>query len=160
MFDLNFNIINGDQKTGKTTFLLELSSILKSYNFKVFFLGCTSEFQNARRSGDLISFDDFRIITTSDDYNNLKIIDVVREITDVKLYDYLIIDDIDYLSDNAIKSIINTNVKKIVTCLTDNLKKLPNNSTIYNIEDIKDTTQIKDYITTLIRDQKINSILK
>ena len=84
MFDLNFNIINGDQKTGKTTFLLELSSILKSYNFKVFFLGCTSEFQNARRSGDLISFDDFRIITTSDDYNNLKIIDVVREITDVK----------------------------------------------------------------------------
>lgn len=160
MFDLNFNTIHGDDKTGRTRFLLELSSILKSYGFKIFFLGCTSEFENAKRSGDLSSFDDFRIISTSDDFNNLKIIEVINEITDTKSYDYLIVDDIDYLSDNCINSIIKTKVKKVITCLSDNKKRLPESSTFYNITDIKDMTKINDYIKTLVRDQKINSILK
>jgi thymidine kinase len=156
MLDSNFNIIYGDTKTGRTNLLLDIGVLFKLNDFKLFYIGCTSEFQNAR---NIESFDGFRFLPTTDELNNLKLIEVVKEITENKNYNYIIVDDIDYLSQKCISELFKINVKKISTCLSHNSIKLPKDSNFYRIEDIN-IDIIKDYIIPLKRDEKINSILK
>lgn len=96
---------------------------------------------------------------STDEFNNLKTIEVITEITESKNYSYIIVDDIDYLSNRCISELGKINVKKIVTCLTHNIDKLPKGSNIYKVEDIA-IGNLKDYMTSLKRDKKINSILK
>jgi hypothetical protein len=73
VFDSNINIIHGSAKTGKTMFLLEVSDALKSLGHKLFFLGCTGEFEDFRRNKSLSCFDDVRITTTNNNLNNSKL---------------------------------------------------------------------------------------
>lgn len=156
MFDNNFNVIYGDRKTSRTNFLLELAFLLKNNDFKSFFLSCSLEFQNAR---NIEPFDEFRVLPSTDEFNNLKTIEVIAEITESKNYSYIIVDDIDYLSNRCISELGKINVKKIVTCLTHNTGKLPKDSNFFSVEDIT-IDSLKDYMTSLKRDKKINSILK
>ena len=156
MFNSNYNIIHNDSKTGRTTFLLDLAHGLKNFGLKLFFLGCTSELTMR----NLAFFDDCRITSTNEDYNNLKLIDVIKEITETRKYDFIIIDDIDYLTEKSIDALSKIKIKKIVTCLTHNVSKLPNNSNFYFLGDKNEKEIILDYIKSLTRDKKINSILK
>jgi hypothetical protein len=96
-------------------------------------------------------------------------IEVVKEITERDGYHFLVVDDIDYLSSDCINLISKINIRKIVTCLNDNLKKITDDdSNFYNIEDkvglnIKSDTGIStigSIIKGIVREQKINIILK
>ncbi len=156
MFNSNYNIIHNDSKTGRTDFLIDISRSLNGLGLKLFFFGCTSELDIR----NLTFFNDFRITSTNEDYNNLKLIDVIKEITETRNYDFIIVDDIDYLTVKSIDALSKIKVKKIVTCLTHNVSKLPNNSNFYFLGDKNEKERILDYIKSLTRDKKINSILK
>jgi hypothetical protein len=167
MFEKNFNIISGERMSGRTRFLLNLSKDLDNIGIKLFFLGCVNEFSYPKSS--LSQFKEFRLLDTSNDYNNLKIIEVVKEITERDGYHFLVVDDIDYLSIDCINLLSAINVRKIATCLNDNLKKISDDdSDFYNIEDkvglnIKNGTSIStigSIIKGIVREQKINTILK
>lgn len=167
MFDKNFNIISGDRMSGRTRFILNLSKDLDNVGIKLFFLGCVNEFTYPKSS--LSQFKDYRLLDTSNDYNNIKMLEVVQEITERDGYHFIIVDDIDYLSINCINFLSKMNVRKIVTCLNDNLKKITDDDfDLYNIEDkaglnIKSDTgvsTIDSIIKGIIREQKINIILK
>lgn len=156
MFESDLNIVFGDTKTGRTKFLIDFSRKLNELGFKVFFLGCTNEFQNSSKS-ILESFSGFRIIDSYDDDNNYKLIDVINEILSRDSYDYLFVDDIDFVSNRCKNEIIKINIKKIITCLSYNKDKFKSNS-FHKVEDMNDFL-ISDFITSLTRDKKINSIL-
>lgn len=167
MFDKNFNVISGDRMSGRTRFLLNLSKDLDNAGIKLFFLGCVNEFTYPKSS--LSQFKEFRLLDTSNEYNNLKMIEVVKEITERDSYHFLVVDDIDYLSIECINLISKINIRKVVTCLNDNLKKITDDdSGFYNIEDkvglnIKSDdgiSTIGGIIKNIIREQKINKILK
>lgn len=167
MFDKNFNIISGDRMSGRTRFLLNLSKDLDGSGIKLFFLGCVNEFSYPKTS--LSQFNDYRLIDSSNDYNNLRTIEVVKEITERDGYHFLIVDDIDYLSTDCINLLSTINVRKIVTCLNINSNKITDtDSDFYNIEDkiglnIKNddgVSTIGGIIKNIVREQKINKILK
>ena len=69
MFNLNYNIIHNDSKTGRTDFLIDISRSLNGLGLKLFFFGCTSELDVR----NLTFFNDYRITSTNEDYNNLKL---------------------------------------------------------------------------------------
>jgi hypothetical protein len=167
MFEKNFNIISGERMSGRTRFILNLSKDLDNIGIKLFFLGCVNEFSYSKSS--LSQFKDFRLLDTSNDYNNLKMLEVIQEITERDSYHFLIVDDIDYLSSDCINLISKINIRKIATCLNNNLKKITDDdSDFYNIEDkvglnIKNDTGIStigSIIKGIVREQKINTILK
>jgi len=168
MFEKNFNIISGERMSGRTRFILNLSKDLDNIGIKLFFLGCVNEFSYSKSS--LSQFKDFRLLDTSNDYNNLKMLEVIQEITERDSYHFLIVDDIDYLSNDCIDFLSKMNVRKIVTCLNNNLKKITDDdSDFYNIEDkvglnIKNNNNgistIGSIIKRIAREQKINTILK
>jgi hypothetical protein len=167
MFDKKFNIISGDRMSGRTRFLLNLSKDLDNAGIKLFFLGCVNEFSYPKSS--LSQFKDYRLLDTSNDYNNLKMIEVVKEITERDSYHFLVVDDIDYLSIECTNLISKINIRKVVTCLNDNCQKITDeDSDFYNINDkislnIKNddgVSTIGGIIKNIIREQKINKILK
>lgn len=157
MFDTNFNIIHGDRISGRTQFLFKISNAFKEVDFKLFFLGCT-DIDTKDRFNDV--FEDYRVINTFDEINNFKIIEVIKELSEKRKYNFIIIDDIDYLPKACIDLLSSIDTKKIVTCLSDNCKKLPKDSNFYNISDVSDLSDIDEIIKKIIRDQKINSVLK
>ena len=167
MFDKNFNVISGDRMSGRTRFLLNLSKDLDNAGIKLFFLGCVNEFSYPKSS--LSQFKEYRLIDSSNDYNNLKMINVVKEITERDGYHFLIVDDIDYLSSDCIDLISKINTRKVVTCLDDGCQKITDeDSDFYNINDkislnIKSNdgvSTIGGIIKKIVREQKINIILK
>ena len=157
MFDSNVNIIYGSAKTGKTMFLLDISNVLKSLGMKLFFLGCTGEFEDFRRNKTLSCFDDIRITTTNNNLNNSKLIEVIKEITENNNYDYIVVDDSDFLSDETLKLLLDLKVKKIITSFTHNIDRFENSSNLFNISHV---SNVDDYIKSILREQKINKILK
>lgn len=158
MFDTNFNIIHGDRISGRTQFLFNISSDFREADVKLFFLGCAGNIDS--KSKLLESFQDYRIINTFDETNNYKIIEVIKELIEKKKYNFLIIDDIDYLSKSCIELLSTIDVKKIVTSLSDNCKKLPKESNLYNIDNVCDLSKIDEVVKKIVRDKKINIILK
>jgi thymidine kinase len=157
MFDTNFNIIHGDRISGRTQFLFKISNAFKEVDFKIFFLGCT-DIDTKDRFNDI--FDDYRIINTFDEVNNYKVIEVVKELSEKRKYNFLIIDDIDYLPKSCVDLLSEIDTSKIVTCLSENCKKLPEESNFYDINDISDLSNVNDIIKVIIRNQKINKVLK
>lgn len=152
MFESNFNVIYSEAKTGKTRFLFALASVMKDFGFKVFYLGCVLE-----KNQDFLNFDDYRHITSSHEGNIEKILEVVKEITETRNYDYLFIDDIDFIPNNFISYIDKISVRKIATCLDFSVPKI-HSSTMYNLDSISIDT-LRLYLSSIVRDKKINSIL-
>lgn len=157
MFDKNFNIIHGDRISGRTEFLFNISREFNEVGLKLFFLSCT-DIETKDRFNDI--FDEYRIINTFDEVNNQKMIDVVKELSDKKKYNFLIIDDIDYLPKSCIDSLSNIDVPKIVTCLSDNCVKFSDESNFYDISDVIELSGVVEVVKGIIRNQKINSVLK
>ena len=85
---------------------------------------------------------------------------MIKELIEKKKYNFLIIDDIDYLSKSCIELLSTIDVKKIVTSLSDNCKKLPKESNLYNIDNVCDLSKIDEVVKKIVRDKKINIILK
>lgn len=165
------NIIYGERGSGRSQFLIDISIALKAFGLKVFFIGATSEFSELRSV--MKEFDSFDFLNSSE-YNNLKIIEKATEIIDIKDYNLLIVDDVDYISDEVFNNIMNIKVRKIFTCLDINKHKFAENSKFLEItneyidEEKRRKSLLKtegesynndDFIKMIIREQKINSIL-
>ena len=120
MFDENINLIRGYSYCGKTTFLIDLANSLVDSGFKICFISTKDENRYHRNK-----FTFYRSLSNrfEEDY---KMFQLVSEIIIRDNYDYLFIDDIDsiyddhFFSDKQIDKfleiLINTPVKKILTC--------------------------------------------
>lgn len=176
MFDKNVNIIKSKQRQGTTTFLEMFSKSLMDSGYKVCYIGASKD--NNINYKDKFNF--YRIIASVFD-EDYKMLSLISEIIIRDKYDYLFIDDIEYLYsskfyskyeiDKLIENIDNIPVKKIITCDIGDFPSLPtysitsnnffNNSEEhifenYLIDGIEPTQIIKSYI----RDIKIENILK
>lgn len=169
MFNKNFNIILGDRASGRTFFLWEISKILKSLNkYKICFVGCTGEFSQDEPM--FLHFDFCRILSKSDD---VQTVEMIKERVERDKYDFILIDDIDCAKKDVQKILKSINVHKIITCKDIpvlgeefNLLKI---RTTYNDETIDspilieykgDTLDGKSFLLSLIRELKINNVLK
>lgn len=168
MFNKNFNIILGERASGRTFFLWEISKILKSFGYKICFIGCTAEL--GQDEPILAHFDFCRILSQSDD---VQTVEMIKERVERDKYDFILIDDIDYARKAVQKIIRNINVRKISTCAEIpvlgeefNLIKIRTN---YNDEYIEsptsieykgNTLSIKAFLLSLTRELKINNVLK
>jgi len=170
MFDSNFNIISGDRGVGRSEFLFQIGLYLRDNGLKTIFYGATDQynFSNIKTPFDLTFF--YR-------HNDDRVTKNIKEISDKNLYDYIFIDDIDFISQNHIDILSETKAKKICTCL---IGKIPNNISkfklykmyrdvnftnkgyssdiLIEIDDVKIRTQ--DFFKIFDRNQKINSIIK
>jgi thymidine kinase len=166
MFDKNLNIIHGDRISGRTQFLFTISKAFNEVGVKLFFLACTGDIDNVHhmtvydKNNSLSYYDDYRIINTLDEINNYKVIEVVKELSEKRKYNFIIVDDIDYLPKSCLDLLLSLDTIKISTCLSDNCNKLPKDSNFYNINDVSDLLDVTDMVKRIVRDQKINKILK
>jgi predicted ATP-dependent serine protease len=181
MFDKQINMILGDRATGKTTFLWEVSKALKLLNYKICFLGCTNEI--AQDVVFLSHFDFSRILDTKVGADNYYMIESFKEFVEREKYDFMFIDDLDWIvhgyafGDRQIsklqKSILGVNICKFVTCTE--LPKVKEKYSLYTIrnryddgsimesatiEHNTDTYTQRGFINFLLRDLKIDDILK
>jgi thymidine kinase len=191
MFDENINLIRGYSYSGKTTFLIDLANSLVDSGFKICFISTGDENRYHRNK-----FTFYRSLSNrfEEDY---KMIQLVSEIIIRDNYDYLFIDDIDCFydqnffaqkeTDKILQILIDTPVKKILTCEYEEASYLPtismtsvnffkSNSTYYlkkeyNEDKYSNDSLIKkersgtlesttDVIKKTIRDIKIEKILK
>jgi hypothetical protein len=171
MFNNDFNVINGDRSSGKSIFLRELSRVLKNLNYKVCFIDTLGE----AIQKEILDIDLFKVLCESD-YNNKKTIQVVKEITERDNYDFILVDDTDYLSESIIKDIKNIRVKKIIACTVLDNTGLDKKDThkicsIYNESKLKEgflieyndksinIENLEEFYTQSIRDEKLTKIL-
>jgi len=164
MFGKNFNIVIGDRASGRTTFLFELARLIKSFDKKICYVGGTDEFfEFANNSVEKIYDSAFFY------KNDIRLFQNIKEITERDNYEYIFVDDIDYISHDCIDILSSIRINKIATCLTDNLPIFNQDINCYEIKSDKNTlllkigeelVKTKDIITTLSRDQKIKSVLK
>ena len=120
MFNDDKNLIRGHSYSGKTEFLIDLANHLVDAGFKVCFISTKDENLYHRNKFTL-----YRSLSNrfEEDY---KMFQLVNEIIIRDNYDYLLIDDIDGLYDDHFFShkeidkfleiLINTPVRKILTC--------------------------------------------
>jgi hypothetical protein len=181
MFENNFNIIVGSDRTWKSSALHAIAYDLKSQlNMKIIFLGATNEFEEKthflNQRYELCRF------LSSDDENNIKTLKVIEELCIKDGIDFIFIDDIDFLFPNNesktkkyISFLNNIPVRKIATCsdsssiplfnfseeITDSknyfLQTKYNKGRSYAI--INDVIA-NDFIKAFIRDEKIKTILE
>lgn len=172
MFNEDFNVINGDRASGKSIFLRELSRVLVKLKYKVCFIDTLGELNITNRNSDI----DLIKVLSESEYNNKKTIQVVREITERDKYDFILIDDTDYLSKSIINDIKNIRVKKIITCTVLDNTGLDKKDTykicsIYNESKLKEgflieyhdkslnIENLEEFYTQSIRDEKLTKIL-
>lgn len=167
MFNFDFNIILGDRNVGRSQFIFSISQLLKSIGLKIYFLGATHEFRDKRNILEIFDFSDF---LSSDDDNNVKIIQKIDEIILTKNIDLLVIDDIDYLSEKLFNMLSKISVRKIATSLQVSSPAYKFYRNVVEYEEYflsRDrtltfrgkTVSTEDVLKSIIRDQKINTII-
>lgn len=168
MFDDNLNLIVGGRKVGKTLFLLELAMILKSSGYKLCFIGGTDEMP---LDDEMMSCFDFaRTLSTSKPKEeNDKTLELVKEVVNRDKHDFIIVDDVDWMFESSIRSLLRINISKICTCVSvlDSLQnstrfemgEIHSDQSPYSISTINGFP-VKDFIKSLVRDQKIKNIIK
>lgn len=179
MFKNNFNIIVGNEKTWKSSFLHSVAHDLKTQlNKRIVFLGATHEFEsNAHFMNE--RYELYRFLSY-DDENNMKTLQVIEELCKRKSIDFIFVDDIESFfpsNKSAAKKYIafidNIPVRKVATCNDDSSIPLFE----YEITDSKnyflemkynkgrsyaaiDDVRANDFIKSFIRDEKIKTILE
>jgi hypothetical protein len=171
MFSKNFNIIIGDRASSRTTFLFELARLIRSFDHKTCYIGGTDEFYDFANNSVNKIYDSAFFYKKSS--TGVRLFQNIKEITERDGYEYIFIDDIDYISRECLDILISIRVKKIATCLTDHLPAFYQDINCYEIRNNytddrnlvtlkigEDIIKTKDIITSISRDQKIKSVLK
>jgi uncharacterized protein YqgQ len=164
MFSKGFNIIIGDRASSRTTFLFEMARLIRSFGYKTCYIGGTEEFYEFANNSVNKIYDSAFFYK-----NDVRLFQNIKEITERDNYEYIFIDDIDYISSDCVDILSSIRIKKIATCLTNHLPIFNQDINCYEIKSDKnilllkigeELVKTKDIITTLSRDQKIKSILK
>ena len=162
MFDSKFNLVCGNTKSGKTDFLIQTSKILKECGYKLFFLGATFELDNFRELRYI--FDNFNFFS-SQEKNNLLIIEKISELISKKQINLLIVDDIDFLPKKQIELIYKLNCKKIVSCKSSNSPLFQNLEFDDYFIEFQTLTfndnkyKMEELVKSFFRNQKLNFLL-
>ncbi len=181
MFNKNFNIILGKRSSGKTYLLWEISKIFKSLGYKICFIGLSNEFTEGYVGDDFLKhFDLHRNLTDITGNNDIKMLELVKEIVERDKFDFIFIDDM-HLNERIHKLISEIEVRKVCTSNSiSSSKQSPisfdkdfdtysiNNS--YDDETMKSVSmiqyngllvgEIKEFLLSLTRELKINNVLK
>ena len=172
MFNADSNIIFGDRMSGRSLLILDIAKSIAQLGYKVCYLNCVDD-ERFRNREELELFAYYRKISSTDENNYLscKVIEEVLN-RDTK-FNFLIIDDLDILSDRCIKILTDLRITKIFTCLDSNVDKFPKDSQKFEIERgiydkrlipttlINNNNQImvEDILKSIVREQKINTII-
>lgn len=176
MFNPSLNIIiTSNRDSGKTMLLLEISRILKESGYKICFIGGTNGLEVKLLPTNYHNIYELTFFIKNEARWDMLMMESIKEITERDNYDYIIIDDIDYLTDDCISILESINISKISTCSNDTLSdffRIRNTlvgSTNWELLNIKgkkvikvndDLVSLDDMVIILIRDEKIKSILK
>lgn len=172
MFDSDLILLKGDRESGKSTFAFDFSKYIHSSGMKVCYVRCSENINYMDKHFDLVKS------LTQTDYNNDKTIQVINEIVTKEKFDYLIVDDIDFLTKKCIESLSKINVKKVFTFTEFIVIEMP--SVLRKVEPIIMTStynesvrtfylqssnineefrNVSDFLKEKIRDKKLNTIL-
>lgn len=148
--------------SGKTTYLMGLSSRMINNGLKVCFIGGSTELEessNIRKMATIVRF--IKSFGAYSDSYNLKMLESIREITHREKYDFIMVDDFDHLSKNCVEFLKTINTKKIVTCPMGNIPILNEAiSTHRLLDNMIDGYDFINLSKVISRDKKIKQILK
>ena len=173
MFDKDLILIQGERNTGKSIFLYEFAKYLTSIGSRICFVSCSDGVDYMNKI-----FDTTKTLNSTP-YNNEKTIQVINELVKGRRFDYLVVDDIDFLTKDCILELIKIPVKKLFTFTEFIIINKPKE---LDIESIKITskycdselkqcwylessefsekfTSIPQLVKEKIRDKKINLLL-
>lgn len=156
ILEQGINFFKGDHKTGKTHLLWNISSYLESIGKKLCFIGGTNEHEDDSMFLRKFEFSFFR----KDDKRTF---DLVSQLKDS--YDYIIIDDIDYINHDFIEILFKTKKTIICTCLESrSYIKLNYPSINFYINNTNIVTpigvyQLDNFMKVIKREDKINLLL-
>lgn len=174
MFDRDLILIKGERGSGKSTFTYNFSKYITSSGMKVCYVSCSDDIKYMDKHFELVKS------LTSQEYNNSKTIQVINEIIVKEKIDYLIVDDIDFLTKNCIDSLLKIQVKKVFTFTEFIMIKMPeilakeetikisshydDNNLVesYQLESFtinEHFTNISELLKNKLREKKINTIL-
>lgn len=168
MFSKGFNIIIGDRASSRTTFLFEMARLIRSFGHKTCYIGGTDEFYEFANNSVHKIYDSAFFYK-----NDVRLFQNIKEITERDIYEYIFIDDIDYISSDCVDILSSIRIKKIATCLTNHLPIFNQDINCYDIRNNysddktlvtlkigEDIIKTKDIINSISRDHKIKTILK
>jgi hypothetical protein len=114
ILEQGINFFRGDHKTGKTYFLWNLASHLNSLDKKMCFIGATNEHSDNSMFLRIFEFSFFK-------KDDIKTFELVLELRNS--YDYIIIDDIDYIKDEYIQILFKSKKTIICTCFKNRAQR-------------------------------------
>jgi hypothetical protein len=156
ILEQGINFFKGDHKVGKTHLLWNISSYLESIGSKICFIGGTNEHEDDSIFLRKFEFSFFR----KDDKRTFDLVSQLKE-----SYDYIIIDDIDYINHDFIEILFKTNRTIICTCLEcRKYYKLNYPSVNFYIKNSNIKTpvglyQLDTFMKVIQREDKINLLL-
>lgn len=155
MFNSDISIIIGERQCGKTTFLEKFDDLYSDNNHQLCLFTINKlNLEKYRNKKDSNIYSSLTACIQSN-YHNLRKIRNLQSILYVKKFDYLIIDDFEFLSQELMFDIFQMNIKKILTC-SSLPSYLINSSIDYKLYPIVNSgSLIKQYK----RNEKINFIL-
>ena len=149
MFDEDLILIQGERNAGKSIFLFEFAKYLTSIGSRICFVSCSD-------SLDYMSKIFYTTKTlNSTPYNNEKTIQVINELVKGRRFDYLIVDDIDFLTKDCILELIKLPVKKLFTFTEFVILNKPKELDIEPLQ----ISSVSELLKEKIRDKKIKYLL-
>jgi archaellum biogenesis ATPase FlaH len=109
MFDRDLILIQGERSSGKSIFAYEFAKYLTFNGYKICYISCSDSVDYMNKI-----FDTTKTLNSTP-YNNEKTIRLINELVRGKRFDYLVVDDIDFLTKDCILEIIKLPVKKLFT---------------------------------------------
>lgn len=156
ILEQGINFFKGDHKTGKTHLLWNISSYLETIGKKLCFISGTNEHEDDSMFLRKFEFSFFR----KDDKRTFELVSQLKD-----SYDYIIIDDIDYINHDFIEILFKTKKTIICTCLESrNYIELNYPSVNFyiknpNIETPTGEYSLGDFMRVIKREDKINLLL-
>lgn len=156
ILEQGINFFKGDHKTGKTHLLWNISSYLETIGKKLCFISGTNEHEDDSIFLRKFEFSLFR----KDDKRTFELVSQLKD-----SYDYIIIDDIDYINHDFIEILFKTKKTIICTCLESrNYIELNYPSVNFYIKNLNIETptgeySLSDFMRVIKREDKINLLL-
>jgi thymidine kinase len=149
MFDEDLILIQGERNSGKSIFIYEFAKYLNSIGSKICFVSCSDSVDYMGKI-----FDTTKSLYSTE-YNNKKTIQVIDELVKGRRFDYLVVDDIDFLTKDCILELMKIPVRKLFTFTEFVILNKPKELDIEPLQ----ISSMSELLKEKIRDKKINLLL-